>query len=223
MIDADRQSGQGTPIVDATGSQTAGITINGGLVSLTAGSTQPMLISGYNGTNLSGLHVSSGNLGNTPWFNAGQYDIQVNNQPFAIYGTGHFTYAMPTPTTPTSCVVSAGGAVPLGQHTYSLTAVDADNNETLLGPAAVVTTTTGNQTVTCNLPARANGASGFNLYRDSFKANPSGGVCSTVQLTGGSFTDSLSFGCGASNPSVNSAGSTSLPPTNFASVPAQPV
>lgn len=65
--------------------------------------------------------------------------------------------------------VAAGGAVPVGSHTYKVTFVYYDNEESNGGPASTVATTTvGNQTV--NLTAVAVGGYGVTarkIYRDN--------------------------------------------------------
>src|SRR4029453_1764905 len=94
------------------------------------------------------------NPGNVPYFamrqKGGAPVTEVGNQPLTAIGSGRLNYALALPGAPSSCVVSAGGTVPVGTQNYSLTAVDFDGNETILGPPASVTTTGGNQTVSCN-------------------------------------------------------------------------
>lgn len=85
-----------------------------------------------------------------------------------------------------------------------------DGNETVEGPTVGVTTTAGNQTVTCNLPALPIGARGFNGYRganrfDNFACysgnNP-------PQIVGGTtFVDSFASLCGVPSPNTSAAGS----------------
>ncbi|HEY6206822.1 MAG TPA: hypothetical protein VIW21_11710 [Chthoniobacterales bacterium] len=210
LIDSDQSTGSGTAIVDATGSQLQAVSITGGLV--TSG-TPPMLLSGFNGTTLYINHPASSNNGNTPWFSVGQFATEINNQPLNARGTGRVTYAMATPGPLSSCVVSAGGAVPVGPQNYSLSAVDYDGNETLVSTPVSVTTTSGNQTVTCALPALPNGAKGFNGYRNAFRFN--NGTCSSPQLTGGSLVDTNATGCGNSAPGVSIAGSSFLSSTGL--------
>jgi hypothetical protein len=210
IIDSDQVTGSATPIVDATGSQLQAVSITGGIIT---GGAPPILISGYSGTTLYANHPASSNNGNTPWFSIGQFASEVNNQPFSARGTGRVNYAMSTPGPLSSCVVSAGGAVPVGTLSYTLTAVDFDGNETILSTPVNVTTTTGNQTVTCVLPATPAGAKGFNGYRNGFRFNNGG--CSSPQITGGSFVDTSASGCGNSSPGVSIAGSSFLSSTGL--------
>ena len=210
LIDSDQITGSGTPIVDATGSQLQGVSITGGLVT---GGTPPMLISGYSGTNLYASHSPSPNLGSTPSFSVGQFATEVNNQPLSARGTGRINYALSSPGALSSCSVTAGGAVPIGTFSYNVTAVDYDGNETLAGLPVNVTTTSGNQTVICTLPALPSGAKGFNGYRNGFRFNNGG--CTSPQLTGTSFVDSNVSGCGNSSPNVSSAGSSFLSSTGL--------
>src|SRR5260370_26786400 len=78
----------------------------------------------------------------------------------------------------------------------------------MLSPHASVTTTSGNQTVTCVLPAFPSGAKGFNGYRNGFRFNNGG--CNSPQITGGSFVDTNASGCGNRAPHVAIAGSSFL-------------
>jgi hypothetical protein len=210
VLDSDQVTGAGTPIVEASGSQVQGVSINGGIIT---GGTPPMLISGHSQTTLHASHPPSQNNGNTPWFSIGVNSTEVNNQPLNARGTGRVTYSMATPGALTSCVVGAGGAVPIGTQSYSVTAVDHDNNETVIGRAVSVTTTSGNQTVTCNLPALPSGAKGFNGYRNGFRFNNGG--CTSPQLTGTTLVDTNASGCGNGAPNISSAGSSFLSSTGI--------
>jgi hypothetical protein len=200
-------AGVGTPIVDASASLLQDFSFTGGLSTGDGG--QPVLISGYSGTALLATHPPTDNPGNVPWFSmrqkGGSPVVELNNQPLTAMGTGRVNYALALPGAPSSCVVTTGGTVPVGTMVYSLTAVDFDGNETTLGPSASVTTTRGNQTVSCNLPSLPPGAKGFDLYRNSFRVVV-GARCASPQLSGTSFTDS-GTGCGNSAPAVNTAGS----------------
>jgi len=216
---SDQVTGSGTPLVDGSGSQLGLISITGG--SMTGGAP-PMLISGYVATSLFINHPASANVGNTPWFSFAQWNSEINNMPLDAKGTGRFTYQMATPGAPSGCVVSAGGAIPIGVVTYGLTAVDADGQETFIGPTATVTTTTGNQTVTCNLPSRPTGAIGFMAYH-SFGAAPinqgnkvSVVSCPTPQFTGSTFVDTVNSNCGTV-PNTNTAGSSIVSSTGLSS------
>jgi hypothetical protein len=86
--------------------------------------------------------------------------------------------------------------------------VDLDGYETTLGNPVWVVTSNGNQTVSCSLPSLPSGAKGFNVYRNAFRIAV-GGVCTSPQVTGSSFTDA-GTGCGNSAPQVSSAGSSFL-------------
>ena len=210
VIDSDQVTGGGTPFVEATGSQLQVITINSGMVPFGA---PPLVSGGYSLTTLFASHPPSPNYGNTPWFSIGQYDVQVNNEPLSARGTGRVNYAMTTPGALSSCAVSSGGAVPVGTFSYTVTAIDYDGNETLPGPPVSVTTTSGNQTVTCTLPALPLGAKGFDGYRNSFRIND--GTCNSPQITGGSFVDNNSSGCGNGAPNTSTAGSSFLSSTGL--------
>jgi hypothetical protein len=206
VVDSDQVTGSGTPIVDASSSQLQAMSIVGGIVT---GGQPPMLISGYSASSLYLNHVASPNPGNTQWFNIAAASTEISNQPFNVRGTGRLNYALVTPGPLTSCAVSAGGTVPVGVLSYAVTAVDVDGNETITGPPITVTTTTGNQTVTCTLPALPTGAKGFNGYRNGFRFN-NGGCPGPQLLAGNPFVDSSSGGCGNSAPSFSTAGSSSV-------------
>jgi hypothetical protein len=206
VLMADQVSGAGTPFIDASGSQLQGIAVTGGLAS---NPNQPLLISGFSGTSLVASHQPTDNPGNVPYVamrqKGGSPVMEVSNQPLTALGSGRLNYALAPPGAPSSCTVSAGGTVPVGRQSYALTAVDFDGNETSVGAPASVTTTTGNQTVNCNLPTPPNGAKGFNIYRNLFRVL-AGTVCTSPQLLGTSFTDN-GTGCGNGAPQINSAGS----------------
>lgn len=212
ILVADQVVGAGTPLVEASGSQLQGISITGGLAS---NISQPLVVTGFLGTSLVSTHQPTDNPGNVPYVamrqKGGSPVMEVSNQPLNASGRGRLNYALALPGAPASCSVSAGGTVPVGTQNYALTSVDFDGNETILGAAASVTTTSGNQIVSCNLPALPNGGKGFNVYRNSFRI-VAGGVCTSPQVSGTSFTDT-GTGCGNSAPQVSSAGSSFLSST----------
>lgn len=214
VISADAVAGPATPVIDASGtSHLNGVILQGGYL----GSNGTPLFIGPSGASVVGLNAA-GNSQNINYGNAaavllgepgGQAQTLLVNQPLNL-ANGSVHYLMAIPAAPSSCTVSSGGNVPVGNHTYTLTAVDFDGNETIPSLGATVTTTTGNQTVTCNLPSVPTGAKGFTPYRDAFRAQASG--CTNPELPAGtaSFTDTLSFTCGNSAPAINNAGSSSL-------------
>jgi hypothetical protein len=149
-----------------------------------------------------------------------------------ITGTGDVFYGMSSPAAPASAVVSSGGAVPIGAHTYQISAVDPAGGSTAMGPATSATTTTGNQTVTVTAPTLPPGAIGWRAYRDGGAANFPG-CSSTPQAyiaATATFVDTFGYTCGGATPTVNTAGSSSLStngvatwnltitPTNFANL-----
>jgi len=200
---SDAIAGQGTPLVDATGSLLRDMEVVGGI---TAGAP-PTLISGYALTALTSNHAASTNVGNARNFSVNLNDTSIKDMPLSANGTGRITYAMALPGALTVCSVSAGGTVPVGTFSYQLTAVDVEGQETIANSGVNVTTTTGNQTVTCRLPARPAGSIGFNGYRNGARVFVSS--CPTPEFTGTTFVDNGSI-CGTSTPKANSAGSTSL-------------
>jgi hypothetical protein len=133
-----------------------------------------------------------------------------------LQNASHVAYIMTPPGAPASATVSAGGLVPVGTHTYRLTAVDADGNETSWGPAISATTTSGNQTVTITAPATfPNGAVGVNVYRDSYNAILNNGASCPVpgiSTPGGTEIDSSAgaYCSGSGQYGTNYAGSSLL-------------
>ena len=131
------------------------------------------------------------------------------NVPVAALGTGQFYYPMAVPGAPVSAVVSSGGAVPIGSHAYSISAVDVNGKETTLGAAISATTTSGNQTVTVTPPALPTGAVGYRPYRDGLLATVT--PCSTAIIGGVTpYVDTNSSACNNLPPALNAAVTSSL-------------
>jgi len=131
------------------------------------------------------------------------------NVPVQITGTGQFYYPMAVPAAPTSAVVSSGGSVPIGAHSYAITALDANGRETTLGSPISATTTTGNQTVTLTPPTLPAGSIGYKPYRDSLLASLT--PCSTAYIAGVTpYVDTAAVGCNNSPPAANTAVTSSL-------------
>jgi len=132
-----------------------------------------------------------------------------SNVPVAVLGTGQFYFPMAAPSPPASAVVSSGGSVPVGVHTYAITALDVNGKESTLGTSISATTTTGNQTVTLTPPALPAGAIGYKPYRDGLLDNVT--PCSTAYISGAvPYVDTFVSECNNPPPSVNSAVSSSL-------------
>jgi hypothetical protein len=202
IINADQASGGGTPLVDASGSNLLNLSVTGGVTS----GAQPVVIT-TGSTTLTANYAASINVGNARSFVVTNTDARITGEPFKAIAGGRFAYAMDLPGAMTSCVVSAGGRVPVGTQSYALTAVDADGNETTVGAPVNVTTSSGSQTVTCNLPAKPAGAMGFNIYQNGVRVSP--GTCMSPQLTGTTMVLSGSL-CDNGHPTVNAAGSSIL-------------
>lgn len=223
LVMADQIAGSGTPLVDVSGTRLATITVAGGIGTQAGG--QPVVIgsAGY-GPTLFSLFQPTLNSGNTRWFALRQTGVsspggagaaaEINDQPFNAVGSGRFNYAMLSPLAPASCALVAGGKAPVGEHAYTLTAVDYDGNETLPGAAAKIHVP-GGQSVKCLLPALPTGAVGFNVYRDGFRILV-GGTCKSPQVASG-FLNDVGSGCGTSVPAVNGAGSSSMSREGLAS------
>ncbi len=132
-----------------------------------------------------------------------------NNVPVSVNGSGQFFYPIATPSAPASAVVSSGGSVPIGTHTYSITAIDLNGRETTTGPSVSVTTTSGNQTVTVTPPVLPAGAVGYKPYRDNLLGTLT--PCATAFIPGtGVYVDTFPSGCNNNPPSVNTGVSSAL-------------
>jgi hypothetical protein len=130
------------------------------------------------------------------------------NVPVAAVGTSQFYYPMAVPAVPASAVVSSGGSVPVGTHSYTITAIDVNGRETTMGPPISATTTSGNQTVTLTPPALPAGAVGYKPYRDGLFANVS--PCSNYIAGTTPYVDTSSIGCNNSPPTTNTAVTSAL-------------
>ena len=133
------------------------------------------------------------------------------NVPVSAAGTGQFYYPMAVPAAPVSAVVSSGGSVPVGPHTYVITAMDANGNETVAGPPIPATATSGNQTITVTPATLPVGAVGYRPYRDGTLANINAyTVCSSYIIGSQPFVDTNNSVCGASEPGVSAAAASAL-------------
>jgi hypothetical protein len=160
-------------------------------------------------------------------FQSGVLDTYSNASLALAAGTNsHVFYQMALPAAPQSAIVSSDGNVPVGSYRIAASAVDADGNETLLGPImnSNVSTSSGRQTVTTTLPASfPAGATGLNLYRSTggggfALVNANG--CKVPQFTtpGGTYVDTFGFTCGVSGPTTNAAGTSLMSSSGLTSV-----
>jgi hypothetical protein len=220
IITADQASGPGTPLIQTSGNRVNTVSISGG--SLAA--NQPVLITDQTSPGLLVLkmHIATSNYGYgvNPHVAFNDNFSEISNQPFNFIGTGRALSPIIGVGAPSGCVVSAGGLVPVGPVTYVLTAIDGNGNESIAGPNAFVTTTGGNQTVTCTAPALPPGAIGFSIYRNT--GGPSfarAGIAPCTdgvpQIRTGTFVDNALTPCGASLPNFNGAGSSILSSTGL--------
>ena len=208
---ADILGGYSTPAIDLTNTlSNANIVVTNAAC---ATGYQPLFEVGTSG-NYQGIQVFGapcsylGANNGIVSYNTSSYSDQLNWNT-RLQNASHVAYQMAPPAAPQSAVASSGGAVPLGAHTYQFSAVDADGNETTVGPAITGTATTGNQTITVTAPATfPSGAVGLNLYRDSGMINPNGASCSTPQVTapGGTLVDNYLYKCSSNTPYSNQAG-----------------
>jgi hypothetical protein len=131
-----------------------------------------------------------------------------------VLGTGQIGYQMSTPSAPVSAVVSSGGNVPVGAHTYAITAVDMNGIETILSPSISATTTTGNQTVTVTPPTLPLGSKAWRPYRDGLLATVT--PCSTATIApNATYVDVSASACNNSAPSSNVAAAAAVSTIGF--------
>jgi hypothetical protein len=163
-------------------------------------------VSGFSGC---GTGLPSTTAVITKGLNGGTTTETFANMPVAVLGTGQFYYPMSVPAAPASAVVSSGGAVPVGAHTYSITAIDVNGKETTLGPTISATATTGNQTVTLTPPTLPAGAIGYKPYRDGLLATVT--PCASAFISGATpYVDTNASACNNNPPIVNSGVTSSL-------------
>jgi hypothetical protein len=214
---ADVLGGYSTPAIDLTNATGSSVQINGAAC---ATSYQPLFEVGTstyypglqsNGAPCSYLGANNGTVNYNGGVLGGLSD-QLNWFT-RLQGASHVAYQMALPAAPASAVPVSGNTLSIGTHTYQLTAVDADGNETLVGPSITATTTSGNQNVTVTAPSTfPAGAVGVNVYRDGGRINPSDITCNppTISTPGGSVTDNFYYFCSANTPYLNQAGSSLL-------------
>lgn len=171
-------------------------------------------------TNDTGGYEFHGMAGGAPTFvsrslQSGVSDTYSNANLALVAGTtSHIFYQMALPAAPQSAIVSSGGSVANGSYRIAATAMDADGNETLIGPIinSDLSTSSGRQTVTTTLPASfPAGATGLNLYRSTGGggfALVNANACNKPQFTtpNETYVDTFAFTCGVSQPSTNAAG-----------------
>src|SRR5882724_10632165 len=220
IIGADQASGPGTPMIQTSGNKVNTVSVSGGSLL----QNQPVLITDQTVPALLVLkmHNSTNNYGYAnPHVAFHDSFVEIQNQPLNLTGTGRALSSLASPAAPSGCVVSSGGAVPVGVIQYALTSIDADGNESAQGAAVAVTTTGGNQTVICTVPALPSGAIGYAIYRNTGGSFIRSGIFSCTngvpQVRTGTFVDNASGTCGAPSSTINLAGSSILSSNGLAS------
>ena len=208
---ADQTNGLHQPILELTGTtQFNNITISD---SKAGGSNPTILGGGATAGPVCINNVFTLGCGQSPNHVISGSNSSLDGGVLGAVNGGSMGYLMPAPAAPASCVVSSGGAVPVVTGLqYFIVAADRSPisitpfaGMTLLGPPCTVNTTSGNQTVTVTRPALPPGASGWLVWRSGSEAQMP--VACTTPIPAGTttFVDTLSFGCGASAPSSNTA------------------
>lgn len=152
------------------------------------------------GTAIDGsLHKTTSGPYSSNEFNSG---VSVGKA-YSVFAKG------PTPAAPIA-VVSAGGSVSIGVHTYQVVPVWANGAEGALSPPSVpVTTTAGNQTVTVTWVAVSGGPIGYDVYQDGQLVSLGAGNCTTIPQYVGTSAVITSFVCGSST-TIQAGGPTIL-------------
>jgi hypothetical protein len=221
---ADPRGGAATPMIDLTNGTASGVRV----IQPACGSGyQPVFeissIAGiYNGLEVSNAGYSPCLFGATTGIyrqGSAAYEIETYNNfsLFLNHGSKLGVMQLSSPGPPQSAVPGEKGTVPAGVTIYSFTASDYDGGETLVGPA-ITANPNGSQGVVVTAPAVfPAGASGVNLYRNGTLLNLN--ACLKPQLTtpGGTLTDSQTYTCGPSQPSVNTTGTISVSPNGVTS------
>lgn len=212
-IYADQVSGQSTPLVDASYGAVNSLKIQSPNCPYTGTAVS---VSAANVLGVQGIDVNDDNCGGTPtvvgspsYVLRGTYNVNAEvyaGVPLVATGTGAILYQMAQPAALQSAVVSAGGLVPVGAHTYGVEAFDYSGRGTIQSPTVSATTTGGNQTVTLTMPASfPAGAQGVKPTRD-------GVLLSNTLITtpGATYSDSAVSAFGSSLPNFTVAGQNSI-------------
>lgn len=136
-----------------------------------------------------------------------RFPVDVYNRSVTV-GQGYSLFTTTGPyAAPTSCVVSAGGAVPVGTFYYYYAPIFPNGSEGTLSQFCTATTTTGNQTVTLNWASVA-GVTQYTVYRGTSQSNVV--KLDNSNITGTSYADVLSIPSGASVPQLAGGGPAGL-------------
>ncbi len=215
---SDFLGGSATPLIDAVNASVVGLNLN----QPGCGSGyQPMFQAQNNSSFYQNVTIETAEGGGCGIVGLPNYILNgsqfVNTPALASGANGQFAVQMTVPAAPVSAVVGSGGLVPVGVHTYTLAAIDANGNLSTVGNSISATTTTGNQTVTITPPPLPSGAVAFAVYRDgTFDANAGGNCANFYSILGqGTFVDTFGSACGQSSPGVNLAVSSSLGSTGL--------
>ncbi len=208
---ADALGGSATPIIDVTNAnlstfRVANPSCGNGFQPLFEGGAQGGVdvTSGFSGCGIIGLttYVLHG-LG------TGMASDVFANGTVAVSGaSGQFLYSMAVPVAP-RLTLSAGGAVPVGTHSYVIAAIDANGNSTTVSAPTAIATSGGSQTVTIT-PTLPSGAIGYAVYRDGAKVDYDGAGCLAFTTGSTPFVDTSGTVCGNTFPGSNAAGTSSM-------------
>ncbi|MGA2481736.1 MAG: hypothetical protein ABSF92_01295 [Candidatus Acidiferrales bacterium] len=204
---ADQAAGLGTPFVDMSGTSNISnvrfdhcllTTSSQPLITGTAPSPFNLRVENSFGILNVPNYVATGSATSNPELAGTLRGLEMHSaSPISILNGAYVGTPLPAPAAAPTLTAIAGGAVPVGTHSYSFSVVGWNGGESAQSPAQSVTTTTGVQTVnlTCSYSGAAN-FKGFNFYRDGYRAhsptvtNPMATTCSWSDTFG--FTDGTS-------------------------------
>src|SRR6266403_3671718 len=131
------------------------------------------------------------------------FPLDLINESMSI-GPAYSLFSTTAPPSPmTSCVVSAGGSVPVGPTYYFYAPIYATGSEGTISTYCLATTTSGNQTVTLNWAAIP-GVTQYNIYRGPSQGNVSG--LNVFPVTGTTYTDTVASTAGFGTPNIAAGG-----------------
>jgi hypothetical protein len=174
---------------------------------------RPAAVTGVSGTNRNSSSIISGASYDGPLSSefgpSDNLGLFTNGQ--VIAGTSYNILVNGgTPSAPTA-VISAGGGVPVGTHTYQIGTVWQNNAiGSVSSPSQNVVVTPGNQTVTLTWTGVAGSPKAYSVSRDNSLIGTNGGGFCPQTTTTTSYVDTGSVNCGASTPNIPAGGPSML-------------
>lgn len=221
-VQADQVNGLHQPLLELTGTTNfPNITLERNI----AAGSNPLVLGGGSVAAPVCIDNIFFGCGSTPFRNILNAGIDtVDGGVVGAQSGGSMGYLMGTPAAPASCIVSAGGSVPIttGLQYFIAAANQSPVNftpyqgVTVIGPACTVNTTSGQQTVTVTRPTLPVGATGWLVWRGGGEANMPGTCQTPIPVTTTTYVDTSSFGCGVSAPPYTTALTSGISSTGIA-------